>query len=325
MITPKNLGLGIVLTVFSLSTLTAKGFAYNFHYTSAETEIVNTDFDSSNGWLLNGTVIDRGTIKASSSWGSASYPIAPVNLDQGDVFLYWSGIFPSSARTEPDKYYVGLQYADNAPVCYNSQTNSIVGSPPCTGIAVSEVDENAELKVEIRPRDRTNITNTYHRLYIDPDFDPVNNYSPVSTRVNVPNYQEAVAMDFRLNIRKVSSSQYEAMLAFWNGISWLSMTPKSGYTLPLNISSSNWIDANRQISNSVTFEAINLLFRQAASTRQSMITAVALTQISPQTRSLALNQARPQAIQVNESSKNLALPLVLGLGMLFIKKPKTDT
>ncbi len=312
MVILKNIGLGLILTALNLVTLPTNGFAYNFHYAQEESEIFNTDFDTYSGWLLNGTVIDSGTIKASSPWGKASYAIAPVNLDQGDVFLYWSGIFPKSARTEPDKYYVGLQYADNAPVCYNSQLGIIVGTPPCTGSSVSEVDENAELKVEMRSRDRTNIANTYHRLYLDPDFDPVNNYSPATTRVNVPSYQEAVPMDFRLEISKKSSTESEAIFSFWNGISWLSMTPKQGYSLPLTIRGSDWLDANRQIDNPVTFEAINLQFRQSSSIRQSAITAIALTQVQP--------QSRQQSVKVPEASTTIALPLVLGLGMLLTRR-----
>lgn len=315
MVTLKNIGLGLILTAVSLATLPAKGLAYNFHYSQEESEIFITDFNSSRGWLLNGTEIDSGTIKASSPWGKASYFIAPVNLDQGDVFLYWSGVFPKGARTEPDKYYVGLQYADNAFVCYDSQTGMIVGSSPCTGSSVSEVDENAELKVEMRPQDRTNLANTYNSLYLDPDFDPINNYSPATTRVNVPSYQEAVMMDFRLKIRKGSSTESEAILSFWNSTSWLLMTPKSGYSLPLSIGSSDWIDANRQIDNPVTFEAINLQFRQAASTRQSAVTAIALTQVRQQSI-----QLRQQSVKVPEASTTIALLLVLGLGMLSTRQ-----
>jgi hypothetical protein len=318
--TLKQVGLGLVLTAVGLTAVPTKGFAYNFHYSPEESEIFTTDFNNSSGWLLNGTVINSGTIKANSSWGKASYSLAPVNLDRGNVFLYWSGIFPTSARTETDKYYIGLQYADNDPVCYNSQTRTIVGKPPCTGTSVSEVDENAELKAEMRPRDRTNIANTYHRLYLDPDFDPINNYSPATTRINVPSYQESVPMDFRLAIRKRSSTEYRANLSFWNGSSWLTTTPKQGYSLPLIIKSSDWIDANRQINNPVTFEAINLQFRQASATRQSRITAIALTQVRPQPR-LQLQQ---QAVQVPETSTTVALPLVLGLGMRLTRRKVKD-
>jgi hypothetical protein len=240
-----NIGLALVLTTLGLATVPTKGFTYDFHYTQAESEIFTTDFNTDSGWSLSGTNIDiaAGTIKANSAWGKASYAIAPVNLAQGDIFLYWSGIFPQKARTESDKYYLGLQYADNDPVCYNSQTGTIVGMPPCTGTSVSEVDENAELKVEMRPRDKTNINNTYHRVYLDPDFDPVNNYSPATTRLNVPTYQETVPMDFRLGISQKTATEYEASLSFWNGVSWLTMTPKQGYSFPLTIGASDWIDA----------------------------------------------------------------------------------
>jgi hypothetical protein len=317
MITLKTIGLSLTVASLGLVSLPTQGLASSFRYGQEESELFATDFDTSSGWLLGGTVINSGTIRSNSPWGKASYSLNPVSLDEGNIFLYWSGIFPIGARTEPEKYYVGLQYSDNAPVCYNSQTNRIVGNPPCTGTSVSEVDENAELKVEMRPRDKTNSANTYHKLYVDPDFDPISNYSPASTRTNVPAYKENVPVDFRLGIGKKKLTEYEISFSYWDGISWLLMTSKQGYNLPLIVGASDWINANRQIDSPVTFEAINLQFRQATATRQSAITAIALTQIRSQPIPL-----RQQAIQVPEASATITLPLlsILGLGMLFLRE-----
>ena len=309
MFTYKTITLNLLLTLLGLITLSTKVLAYDFRYNSSETEIFNTDFDSSSGWSLSGTTISDGKISGASTWGTASYSINPVNLDQGNVFLYWSAIFPNKARTEPEKYYLGLQYADNAPVCYNTLTNKVVGTPPCTGSSVVRVDENAELKVEMRPRDTTNAGNTYNRVYVDPDFDPVANYSPASTRLNLPTIPTT---DFRLGISKVSPTAYEALLSFWDNTAWVNLAPKSTY-LPLSIKDSDWIDANRQIESPVTFEAINLQFRKGSSLN-SEITALALTQIRPQLR-------LRQFVTVPESSSIMGLPLVLGFG-IFLKRQK---
>jgi hypothetical protein len=268
--------LNLFVTLLGVINLPSKVFAYDFHYSSSETEIINTDFDSSNGWSLNGTTINGGKIFGTSGWGTASYSINPVNLDQGDVFLYWSAVFPNKANTEAEKYYLGLQYADNAPVCYDSLANKIVGTPPCTGTSVKIVDENAEIKVAMRPLQKGNPGNTYNSLYIDPDFDPIANYSPASTRLNLPTIPTT---DYRLQISKASSNTYEALLSFWDNTNttWVNIAPKSTY-LPLSIKDSDWIDANRQIESPVTFEAINLQFRKGSSLN-SEITALALTQV----------------------------------------------
>ncbi|QLE58345.1 PEP-CTERM sorting domain-containing protein [Nostoc sp. TCL26-01] len=309
MLTFKNISFNLFLGLLGLLSLPTKALAGDFHYSQEETVIFQTDFDSSSGWLLNGTKIESSKIYGTLPWGVASYPLQPVNLELGEVFLYWRGIFPLNAHPERDKHYVGLQYSNNDPVCYNSQSLTIVGTPPCTGSSVIQVDENAELRLEIRPRDKRNPSNTYHRYYIDPGFDPQNNYSPASTQVNVPTYRELVPTDFRLQISQVSSSAYTALLSSWQDNSWVAATPKTSYSIPLSLSASDWLNAKGEIENPVTFAAINLQFRKG-STQNSEITAVALTQIQSQ-----------QSASVTESSTTIGLPLVLGFG-LFLKRQR---
>ncbi|ABA21656.1 conserved hypothetical protein [Trichormus variabilis ATCC 29413] len=309
MFTYKSISLGLLLTLLGLITLPTKALG-QFSYDANETEIFKTDFDNSDGWSLSGTTINAGKIVGTSAWGTASYSLNNrVNLDLGPVSLYWSGIFPSTnAHRENDKYYVGLQYVDNAPVCYNSSSNTIVGTPPCPS-GSSIVDENAELKVAMRPRNPTNVADTYHQVYVDPGFDPISNYSPASTRLNLPAGQPT---DFRLRVSKVSSTSYEASLSYWDiaQTAWKIFDPKSTLmSSPLTIKASDWIDANGLIESPVTFEAINLQFRKG-STRNSEITALALTQVLPP----LLQQ---QSITVPEGSSIIGLPLVMGFGILL--------
>jgi hypothetical protein len=313
-----KLGTNLALIALGMGFAVDKSAAYNFHFGARETAIYHTDFDTSTGWALTGTVITEGAIKGISAWGSASYSIAPVSLDKGDINLYWSGIYPIGATTESDKYYVGLQYFDNSPVCYNSQANVIVETPPpCSGDSVTQVDENAELKVALRPKDKTNVGNTWDQLYIDPNFDPVNNYSPASTRLNIATYQETVPVDYRLKVRKKSPTTYKATLSSWNGSAWVNLTAKPGYTSPLSILDANWINAVQEIEKPVTFESINLQFRQATASRQTAITALALTQGQP---FLTSRSAALATMPVGTPEPNLAIiSLTLGLGMLLNK------
>ena len=292
--TPNNpilqkLALSLFISTTFVCSFTTKSLAANFNYNSDELEVFKTEFDSSEGWLLEGTEIDNGTISGTSSWGKASYAISPLNLDNGDIFLYWSGLFPEVAKTERDKYYVGLQYSDNDAVEYKGGT----------------VDENAELKMAIRPEDKFNVGNTYNQIYIDPDFDPINNFSPTKTRVETPDYQPLETTDFRLQVSKVNETMYEASSFYWNGVDWELMGAKEGNDAPLEIQSSDWLNAKREIESPVTFEAVNFVFRKPG----SAITAVAVTQVQGN------NSAK-----VPEPSTILGLPLIFALGGRFKRR-----
>jgi hypothetical protein len=276
----QKLGLGLFISTTFVCSFSTKSLASTFNYSSDEIEIFNTDFDTSQGWLLESTKIDNGMISATNSWGKASYNISPLNLDNGDILLYWSAILPQNAKTERDKFYIGLQYSDNDAVDYNG------------GL----VDENAELKMAIRPEDKLNEKNSYNQIYIDPDFDPVDNFSPATTRVQTQNSQ---ITDFRLKISKVNKTIFEASSFFWNGLDWELMSGKQGYNSSLEIQSSDWLNAKDEVESPVTFEAVNLLFRNQG----SAVTAVALTQVQGN------NSAK-----IPEPSTIIGLPLIFVLG-----------
>ncbi len=285
----KKLGLSLFLSTAFICSFSHKSLASNFKYSSQEFEIFNTELNTDGGWLLEGTEIVNGELqgKEKSQWGKASYAISPLNLDDGDIFLYWSAILPDNAKTERDKYYVGLQYSDNKPVPYLGNF----------------VDENAELKMAIRPQDKSNSGNSYNQVYIDPDFDPSNNYSPATTRVETPATLSSQTTDYRLQITKVDATayDYEASFFYWNGSDWQLSNPKDGYTSSLKISSSDWINAEREIESPVTFEAINLLFRNPG----SAVTAIALTQI-----------------QENDSASVPEPSTIMGLPLIFLLQRK---
>lgn len=284
----QKLALSLFISTTFICSFAAKSLAANFNYNSDELEIFSTELDSSEGWLLEGTEIDNGTISGTSDWGKASYAISPVNLNNGDIFLYWSGIFPEIAKTERDKYYVGLQYSDNDAVEYNG----------------SLVDENAELKMAIRPKDKSNVTNDYNEIYIDPN---VGTSSPAKIQLETLDIQPLETTDFRLKVSKVNETMYEASSSYWNGIDWEFMGAKDGNNAPLQIQSSDWLNAKGEIESPVTFEAVNFVFRKPG----SAITAIAVTQVQGN------NSAK-----VPEPSTILGLPLILALGGRIKRKRK---
>ncbi len=298
----KNLHIDLV--VFSiflscLSNLPSKAFAYDFHYDDGESEVINTDLDNSTNWVLSDTEIDSGEIKGTKEWGTASYILdSPISLDNGDIFLYWSASLPDGAKTERDKYYIGLNYSDNEPEPYSDEDGNIL----------YYVDEDAQLKMAMRPENPSNSGDHFHQLYIDHGFDQDNNDSspstpPPSTNLEIPKIPDTNITDFRLKISKVSATEYEASSFYWNGISWDLMTGKSEFTSPLKIQSSDWLNAKDEVESPVTFEAINLQFRSPGTT----ITAIALTQAQGN-----------NSTQIPESSNLIGLPLILGYGILGV-------
>jgi hypothetical protein len=326
---------GLVLALSSSILLENKALGYNFRYSATETEIFNTDFNASNGWILSGTTIAGGEIKGVSQWGGASYSLdIPVNLERGEVFIYWSGIFPATvsrpglsplvAHQENDRYFIGLEYADNPAVAVCVNANGVaVAYPPCTGATtLGTAQENAELKVALRPPQINNSGNTYHQVYIDPDFDLADNFTPVfstTTPNNSALYRVGTAIDFRLGIKKVTADRYEVSFQYWNSTDWLPieargrdsiptlLRPKSTYysLLPLQIQQSDWIDDRRKTQSPapyldpVVFKAIKIQFRKN-SPLDSTITALALTQTT----------------SVPEGSSAIAILSVFGFGFL---------
>jgi hypothetical protein len=323
----------LVLALSSSIFLQNTALGYNFRYSATETEIFNTDFNDSNGWILSGTTITGGEIKGVSEWGGASYSLdIPVNLERGEVFLYWSGIFPATvsrpglsplvAHRENDRYFLGLEYADNPAVAVCVNANGVaVAYPPCTGATTpGTAQENAELKVALRPQHIGNSGNTYHQVYIDPDFDLVDNFTPVfstTTPNNSALYQVGTAIDFRLGIKKVTADRYEASFQYRNNTDWLPINARgvneipeslrAKYSLlPLQIQQSDWIDDRRKTQSPapyldpVVFKAIKIQFRKNSSL-DSTITALALTQTT----------------SVPEGSPAIAVLSVLGFGLFW--------
>ena len=178
-----------------------------------------------------------------------------------------------------------MEYSDNEPVPYDGDL----------------VDENAELKIAIRPQDKFNKNNSYNQVYIDPDFDPINNSSPATTRVEIPQTSSSQTTDYRLKISKLNATTYEASSFYWNGIDWELSSGKQGYNSSLEIQSDDWINAEGEIESTVTFEAINLLFRNPG----SAVTNIALTQI-----------------QENNSAKVPEPSTIMGLPLIFVLQRK---
>jgi hypothetical protein len=326
-----KISFGAIVALSGLAISPVRAIAFSF--SSGESVIYRTEFNDANGWSLPGATIANGQIVGNTAFGTASYLLAnPVNVDLGEVFLYWSGIFPIRDPNNPnstiqnqntDNYFVGLQYAFNDPVCRVSATSAVLPSPTCpTGSTL--VNENAELKVRMRPRNPVNPGDRFHDIYVDPDAVGSN---LLTTRTNIPTYTEGVAKDYRLGVKKTGTSSYTATLSFWENSAWIPMTVQSTTNpLALTIQNTDWQDVRRWFTtpapfeSPVTFEAINLQFRKG-STRDSSITSLALTRIPPvSSAQFSAPDPSPAPATVPEPGATIALLSLLGFVPFFRKR-----
>lgn len=262
--------------------LPTRVLAFNFHTGAHETVILNDDFDTHTGWQLGQQVtISGGVIRHtdSGSYGRATYQFdQPLNLAEGAINLYWSGIFPNGAHRELNAYWASLQFADNAPVCWNSGSNEVLttsgGACPSGYL---KVDEDSELRVWLRPESRAH--NTFHRVYVDPGFipgvDPEGLDYPL-TQFWHPNHPDD-AEQYRLRVEQIGTVT-EAVLSFWDGSDWQALSTRSGSDNPLLINDSDWTDVEGNIYAPI-FEALNFQFRGPGHNGNAThVDAIAVTQ-----------------------------------------------
>lgn len=338
MLTVPKITPSLVLALSSLALLPFQSLAFSFG--EGENSIFQTSFDntldaiSNSQWSLSsGVSITNGSMITRSDFARASYTLpSPVNLAQGDVFLYWTAIFPNNARPDQDSYFIGLEYAQNPPVCRLINGNpQIAGypNPTCTG-SYTSVQEDGELKVNMRPRNGSNSGDRFNLIYLDPDAHTTDN--PRRTQLNQPvltsnpNQLNNRELSFRLGISKstVDSNSQTVTLSFWDEAQWKSMTifntPTPPTPLSLEIKNSEWVDVRRwfespdPFENPLTFEAINFVLRKPSSTPNSTaITALALTQIP-------IPNLSALPVSVPESSYPMAMFSILGLFTMLMKR-----
>ncbi|MEO0539259.1 MAG: hypothetical protein AAFZ80_00170 [Cyanobacteria bacterium P01_A01_bin.105] len=272
-----------------LLLLPTRVLAFDFSIDANETVILNDDLDTNTGWQLSSQLeISDGVLthKNTGSYGRATYHFdQPLNLADGAVSLYWAGSFPNDAHRERDAYWASLQFADNAPVCWDIGTNEVLASSggSCPS-GYLRVDEDSELRVWLRPESRAH--STFHRVYVDPGFipgiDPEGLDYPL-TQLRQPNHPETTEQ-YRLRVEQIGHIT-EAILSFWDGSDWQALSTRSGSN-PLLIDDSDWTDVDGTVYDPI-FEALNFQFRgpgpDGVATR---VDAIAITQARNTTQSV---------------------------------------
>ena len=92
-------------------------------------------------------------LKAEGNWERFSFDLTPLNVNDGDISVYWQDDIPQNPSTEGDKYSVGFRYAENDSVCWNGKEvrnpDNIVAKigGSCSKSHSEEVKEDAELNL----------------------------------------------------------------------------------------------------------------------------------------------------------------------------------
>jgi hypothetical protein len=181
----------------------------------------------------------------------------PLDINNGDIFIYWSSFFPNSLNRnqdrEADKYYIGLEYAENDPVCWNGLggANSIIKSVNVNGSCDSgytKQKENASVRMLLYPEGGT----VYHRLYEDEGFDP--NEPAPPNRLNKPYLNNDKDQKYRLQFSKVDNNQIKVTPYYFTNNLWEVITPRQGLDSFILL---DYTD-NQEL---LTFETINIQFR----------------------------------------------------------------
>ena len=276
------------LLLSGLLLLPTRAVAFSFQTGLDETVIFSDNFDTDAGWQMEGRVeISNGVLthQDTGSYGRARYQLdQPLSLDDGAISLYWAGVFPNMAHRERDAYWASLQFADNAPVCWDRGTNDVlpIDTAGTCPNGTLRVDEDAELRVWLRPEAPT----VFHRVYLDPGFipgvDPEGLEYPL-TQFRYPNHADAVEQ-YRLRLEQVGNVS-EVSLSFWNGNDWQAMSTRRGNN-PLLIEADGWVDVEGTVYDPI-FEALNFQFRGPGfNGTPTWVEAVALTQEKHSTQSV---------------------------------------
>ena len=165
----KFINLTLFLNLFLTLTNTKVSVAANFFLTPEEAIVRQEVFDD--------------PLEASTNWERFSFDLNSLNVNNGDINIYWQDNLPQNSKTERDKYSVGFRYAENDSVCWNGgnvrNPDNILGKETsgfCPDSHPNEVKEDAEIKTFVRPK-------SYYTLHQDQGFGGID---PIGAGLNFP-------------------------------------------------------------------------------------------------------------------------------------------
>ncbi len=277
----KFINLTLFLNLLLLLTSTKASIASNFFLTPEETIIKSFS----------------EPLKAEGNWERFSFELTTLNVNDGDINVYWQDDIPQNPSTERDKYSVAFRYAENDSVCWNGRdvrdSNNILAKVggSCPNSHRQEVKEDAEIKTFVRPK-------SYYTLHQDQGFGGID---PIGTGLvfsgnNVDTYKMTLSL---LDQDTIAASTFFLSSGTWQEMSVFDLNSnqkdllgveQTSSTLPLPIAYSNEL---------ATIEGIDIQFRRPG-------TGI---------KELLVSQATPKSVPEGSNLFSLLNVGLLGLGL----------
>ncbi len=252
----KFINLTLFLNLFLILTNTKASVAANFFLSSEETIVRQETFAT--------------PLEASTSWERFSFDLNSLNVNDGDINIYWQDDLPQNPQTERDKYSVGFRYAENDSVCWNGknvrESENLVtkeASGSCPDSHPNEVKEDAEIKTFVRPK-------SYYTLHQDQGFGGID---PIGTGLKFPGngidtYRMTLSL---LDPNTIGVSTFFLKSNIWQEIDVFNLRPiqqdllgvaQTSSTLPLQMIYSDEL---------ATIEGIDIQFRSPGTSIQELL------------------------------------------------------
>jgi hypothetical protein len=229
-----------------------------FAYLPGEREVFRSTFATTNGWDMPDMFVANGELfgNAGAYWMKAVHTLAaPLDLDDGELALYWSFRTDANQSEDGAAVYLRLNFTD---------TPSII--------------EQYNVTMNVRPGQFGGPPIHAGRwlLYVDPGYF-IPHTADSELRPAISFTSTNLDATFRLTMRKVGEV-VRLTPFFWNGAAWEMIQPQAGFTVPLEA------NVTTALTNNQVVRSLEVQFFQAT----PAVDAIALTQRPPAPRFLSL-------------------------------------
>jgi hypothetical protein len=230
----------------------------DFAYLPGEREVFRSTFATTNGWDMPDMFVANGELFGNPDfyWMKAVHTLAaPLDLDDGELALYWSFRTDADQGEEGAKVYVRLNLTDTP-----------------------ELIEQYNVTMNVRPGQFGGppVHAGFWSLYVDPGYF-IDHTAESTLRPAISFTSTNFDATFRLTLRKVGEI-VRLTPCFWNGAAWEMIQPQAGSVVPLEASLATAL-TNNQIVRSLEIQ----FFQNTPA-----VDAIALTQRPPTPQIIAL-------------------------------------
>ena len=301
----KFINLTLVTNLLFLLTNAKVSMASSFYLTPEETTVRQETYSS---YPLQG----------STNWQRFSFDFTPLNVNEGNIHVYWQHALPPNPSTEGDKYSVGFRYAENDSVCWNggnvrepANIVELVGGS-CPDSHPQQVEEDAEIKTFVRP-------NSYYTLHQDRGFGGID---PLGTGLVFPgNTVDTYRMTLSLlDGDTIAVSTFFLEEETWEEMSVFNLNDTQKDLLGVRQTSSILPLSLAYEEQLTTIEGIDLQFRRPGTGIKKLLVTQALTT----SQALSTTQATLNSVPEGSNLFSLLSVGLLSLGLAITNLNSSD-